>query len=68
MHKGLVKFALLLQNGGQIRMGGGKLGENFQSFQVECRRLFNESLFPLDVGQVIERIRVIGTQSEIDNI
>ena len=30
VHEGLVQFALLLQYGGQIGMGGGEIGEHIQ--------------------------------------
>lgn len=45
-------------------MSGRKFWENFQRLQIERRRLLDETLFTLDVGQVVQRIRVIGTQSE----
>ena len=64
MHECLVKFALLLQDRGQIRMRSGELWKHFQSFQIQGGSLLNKALFTFDIRQIIERIRMIWTQPE----
>ena len=64
MHECLVKFALLLQDRGQIRMRSGELWKHFQSFQIESGSLLNKALLTFDIRQIIERIRMIWTQPE----
>ena len=64
MHESLVKFALLLQDRGQIRMRSGELWKHFQSFQIQGGSLLNKALFTFDIRQIIERIRMIWTQPE----
>ena len=39
-----------------------KLGKHFQSLQIQGCGLFNEALFPLDVGQIVQRVCMVGTQ------
>ena len=65
VHQCFIEFSLLLQNGGQIGMSRCKLRKHFQSFQIQGGGLFNEALFPLDVGQVIKGIRMVGTQPKV---
>jgi len=62
VHECLVKFALLLQDRGQIRMRSGELWKHFQSFQIESGSLLNKALLTFDIRQIIERIRMIWTQ------
>lgn len=62
VHQCLIEFSLLLQNGGQIGMSRCKLGKHFQSLQIQGCGLFNEALFPLDVGQIVQRVCMVGTQ------
>ncbi len=64
MRQCFVELSLLLQDGRQVGMSGGELGEDFQSFQVEAGRVLDVALLPLDVGQVVQRIGVRRIQSE----
>ena len=64
MHEGLVEFALLLQDGRQIRVGGGEFGEDVERLQIEARRFLDEALLALYVGQIVERVGVCGTQAK----
>ncbi len=63
MHEGLVQLALLLQDGGEVRVGGGELGEDLQGLEVEPRRLLDVALLALDVRKVVQRVRVGGGKS-----
>ncbi len=65
MRQCFVELSLLLQDGRQVGMGGGELREDFEGFQVEAGRVLDVALFPLDVGQVVQRIGVRRIQSEI---
>ncbi len=65
MRQCFVELSLLLQDGRQVGMGGGKLWEDFESFQVEAGRVLDVALLALDVGQVVQRIGVRRIQSEI---
>ncbi len=63
VHEGLVQLALLLQDGGEVRVGGGELGEDLQGLEVEPRRLLDVALLALDVRKVVQRVRVGGGKS-----
>ena len=39
-------------------MGGRELGEDLERLEVEPRRVLDEALLPLDVGQVVQRVGV----------
>ncbi len=64
MEQGLIELALLLQNGGKIRVGRRKLREHLQRLQIEPGRLLYITLLPLDIRQIIQRVGVGGTQLE----
>jgi hypothetical protein len=64
MHESFIELALLLQDGSQIGMRGGKLGEDIQGLQIEARRFFDETLLPFDVGQIVERVGMGRTQAQ----
>ena len=68
MHEGLVQLALLLQDGGEVRVGGGELGEDLQGLEVEPRRLLDVSLLALDVRKVVQGVRVGGGKSGREKI
>ena len=63
VHEGLVQLALLLQDGGEVRVGGGELGEDLQGLEVEPRRLLDVALLALDVRKVVQGVRVGGGKS-----
>ena len=45
-------------------MGGCELGEHLQRLEVEPGGLLDVPLLPLDVGQVVEAVRVGGAELE----
>ncbi len=53
MHEGLVQLSLLLQNGCQVGVRGGKLGKHLQGLEIQSGGLFDVALFSLDVCQVV---------------
>ena len=55
---------LLLQNGRQVGVGGCELREHLQRLEVEPGGLLDVTLLPLDVGQVVEAVRVGGAELE----
>ena len=64
VHERLVELALLLQHRRQVRVSGRELGEDVERLQVETRRLLDEALLALDVGQIVQRVGVRRTQSQ----
>lgn len=64
MHKGFIKFALLLEDRCQIWMCCCKLWENLQGLEIETSCFFNVALLPLDVGKIVERICMCRTQPQ----
>ena len=64
MHERLVELPLLLEDGREVGVRGGELGEDLEGLQVETRRVLDEALLALDVGQVVQRVRVRGGQPE----
>lgn len=45
-------------------MSSSELGEDLEGFQVQAGGFLDKALFPLDVGEVVERICVGGTQPQ----
>lgn len=64
VHERLVQLPLLLQDRGQVGMSSSKLGEHLESLQVQPRGLLDVALLALDVGQIVERVRMRRTESE----
>lgn len=65
--EGLIEFSLLLQDGCEVGVGGRELREDLQGLEVEPRRILDVALLALDVGQVVQGIRVGRGESEKNN-
>ena len=59
-----MKFPLLLENTGQIRVSHSKLWVNFQCFEVKTDGFFCVALLSFNVGKIVERIWVIRSQGQ----
>ena len=59
-----MKFPLLLENTGEIRVSHSKLWVNFQCFEVKTDGFFSVTLLSFNVGKIVERIRVIRSQGQ----